>query len=395
MRMLLHAAALLAIAALSAAALFAQNNAGDPQARQDSRALQDAKAKAAAAEQRSELLRQEASNASRAADLLIAQRAVLTAEIAAATAQIDAANARIAIIARRQRAQLSRLGNASAPLLRLNSALQQMTRRPSALVIMRPGERRDYVHLRAVMATVQPEILRRTAALRQQIAIQRELRAQEKLALQSLGQAKMLLAARRDALARLAGNSRNRAAGLTANAAAEFEQAIAQGERARDIVERIDVLRLSGERAANLAELAGPLLRAGAGMGPDAPIRRSPAPLYLLSGARQVASGYHELTATGYRERGITFILKPGAAILAPAAGKIVFAGRYRSYGNIVIIEHGGGWSSLITNIDAPILARGAAVTQGTLLGRVSADNPQIMMELRRNGRPMDIAALI
>lgn len=393
MRALLHAAVLLAVAALSAAALFAQNNAGDPQARQDSRALQEAKAKAAAAEQRSELLRQEASNASRAADRLIAQRAVLTAEIAAAAAQIDAANARIAIIARRQRAQLSRLGKASAPLLRLNSALQQMTRRPSALVIMRPGERRDYVHLRAVMATVQPEILRRTAALRQQITIQRELRAQEKLALQSLGQAKMLLAARRDALARLAGDSRNRAAGLTANAAAEFEQAIAQGERARDIVERIDVLRLSSERAANLAGLAGPLLRAGAG--PDAPIRRSPAPLYLLPGARQVASGYHELTATGYRERGITFILKPGAAILAPAAGKIVFAGRYRSYGNIVIIEHGGGWSSLITNIDAPILARGAAVTQGTLLGRVSADNPQIMMELRRNGRPMDIAALI
>lgn len=384
-RLLLHILLIVALVALSAAALFAQDTAADNQA------LRDAKARAAAAEQRSELLRQEASNASQAADRLVAQRAVLAAEIAAAGAQIDAANARIAIINRRQRQQRSQLGKASAPLLRLNSALQQMTRRPSALVIMQPGERRDYVHLRAVMATVEPEILRRTAALRQQIAIQKELQSQEKLALKSLGEAKIRLAARHDALAIMVSDSRNLAVNLTADAAAEFEQAIAQGENARDIIERIDVLRLGGERASALAQLPGPLLRAGA----QRPAGRRSAPLYLLPDGGEVASGYHELNPTGYRERGIKLILKAGAPISAPAAGKIVFAGQYRSYGNIIIIEHGGGWSSLITNLDALLVARGAAVSQGTLLGRAPANDPQILIELRRNGRPMDIAALI
>jgi murein hydrolase activator len=68
-------------------------------------ALRAAKAKAAAAQQRSEELRQEASNAGRAAERLAAQRAVLSADIDAAGAQIEAARARIAIIASRQNAQ--------------------------------------------------------------------------------------------------------------------------------------------------------------------------------------------------------------------------------------------------------------------------------------------------
>lgn len=362
----------------------AQNNP-DEQA-----ALRNAKANALAAEQRSEILRQEASNASRAADRLVAQRAVLSAEIDAATAQIAAANARIAIINRRQREQRSNLGEASEPMLRLNAALQQMTQRPAALIMVQPGQRRDYVHLRAVMASVEPQILRRTAALRQQIAIQKELRGQEQLALKSLGDAKGKLAARREALARLADSSRGRADGLSADAAAEFEQAIAQGERARDIVERIDTLRSSGERAAALAALSAPPMRRDPDSEPAARGRAA----YLLPVRSTLLSGFNELNSTGYRERGIRLLLSPGTAILAPATGKVIYAGNYRSYGKIVIIEHGSGWTSLITNFGELSVNKGAAVGQGALLGRVLPDNPEISIELRRNGRTMDIAAL-
>ena len=116
----------------------------------------------------------------------------------------------------------------------LNAALQQMTGRPTALMIAQPGQREDYIHLRAVMATVQPEIVRRTGALRQQIAVQNELRSQELVALKSLGDARTRLQSRRAALARLEGDARGKAGDLSADAAVEFEQAIAQGERARD-----------------------------------------------------------------------------------------------------------------------------------------------------------------
>ncbi len=370
-----------------AGALMAQ---GAPSESAQQQALREAKAKALKAERRSELLRQEASNAENTADRIVAQRAVLSAEIAAAEAQIEAANARIAIIARRQRDQRSRLGQESEPMLRLNAALQQMTSRPTALMIAQPGQREDYIHLRAVMATVQPEIIRRTSALRQQIAVQNELRAQELVALKSLGDARSRLKSRRTALARLEGDARSKAGDLSADAAIEFEQAIAQGERARDIVGNIDTLRLSSEKAGELAALEGPLLRQT-----QQSRRTARGNAYMLPAKGNVVSGFHELNTTGYRERGIRMAVSTATPVVAPAAGKISFAGRYRSYGQIVIIEHGSGWNTLITNLDAVQVAKGQSVVQGDVLGTSGDDAAEIGVELRKNGRVMDIAALL
>ncbi|MFC4292756.1 murein hydrolase activator EnvC family protein [Sphingorhabdus arenilitoris] len=385
MRFWLSLILMASIPLIFAAALSAQSSEDQRQA------LRDAKAKAAMAEQRSETLRQEAANAERAADRLVAQRAVLSADIDTAQAQIEAANARIAIISRKQLEQRSSLGKASEPMLRLNAALQQMTGRPTVLMMAQPGQRSDYVHLRAVMATVEPQIRRRTAALRQQIVIQKDLKSQELVALKSLGDAKQRLAVQREALARLEGSSRNRADSLSADAAVEFEQAIAQGERARDLVENIDTLRLGTEKASELAALAGPVMRTK-----DAqPIGKNTAPVYVLPKNAKLISGFYELNDTGYRERGIRLALPPTSAIGAPAAGKVSFAGNYRSYGRIVIIEHGSGWSTLITNFDSLSVSEGMTVEQGQELGFAPAEKAQITIELRRNGRTMDIAALV
>lgn len=379
---------LLAVAPLSVAGALMAQSASSLDA--DQKALREAKVKALKAERRSEFLRQEASNAASTADRIVAQRAVLSAEIAAAEAQIEAANARVAIITRRQRAQRSRLGQESEPMLRLNAALQQMTSRPTALMIAQPGQREDYIHLRAVMATVQPEIIRRTSALRQQIVVQNELRAQELVALRSLGDARSRLKSRRTALARLEGDARGKAGDLSADAAIEFEQAIAQGERARDIVGRIDTQRLSSEKAAELAALDGPILRQSG----EARESSSKA-VYILPARGAIVSGFNELNPTGYRERGLRMVVAASSPVVAPAGGKVSFAGRYRSYGQIIIIEHGNGWNTLITSLGAVQVAKGATVAQGAVLGTSGDGTSEIGVELRKNGRVMDIAALL
>ncbi len=368
-----------------ASALSAQNFSDEQSA------LRAAKAKAAAAEARSENLRQEASNASRAADRIVARRAVLSSEIDTAAAQIEAANARIALINSRQKKQRAMLGEASEPMLRLNTALQQMTRQPTALMMAHPGKQSDYVHLRAIMATIEPNIRVRTAALRQQINMQKEMRSQEYLALQSLKDARKQLSLRKTSLARLEGSSRTRADSLSANAAIEFEQAIAQGEQARDIVERIDTMRMSGETATALAALSGPLLRENAPRSAD----NAPADVYQMPRYDSLIAGFSELSATGYRERGVTLLVGEGAKIAAPAAGKIIFAGIYRSYGQIVIIEHGSGWTTLLTHLGSLSVDKGQMVKQGAILGYAPETKPEIGVELRRNNRPMDIAAML
>ncbi|WP_397591171.1 murein hydrolase activator EnvC family protein [Sphingorhabdus sp.] len=345
--------ATLILAPLSiAGGLMAQEIVSDDAPQNAMRALQD---RALTAERRSELLRQEASNAQSTADRFIAQRAVLSAEIDAAEAQIDTAAARVGIISRSQKAQ-----------------------------------RADYIHLRAIMATVQPAIMRKTSALRQQIAAQSELEAQEVSALKSLRDARGRLTNRHSALAAWEGDILGNNAVLSANAAIAFEQAIAQGERARDIVGRIDNQRLSATKAAELAALDGPFIRPG-----HSEQGRSRSSAYILPAAGQVVAGFSELNVNGYRERGIRLAVTQAARIVAPAGGIISFAGRYRSYSNIVIIEHGKGWNSLITNLDSVEVAKGQKIDQGALLGRAGKDGPEIGVELRKNGRVMDIAAML
>lgn len=370
-----------------AGGLMAQDTISDDA---QQRAFRIAKERALRAEQRSELLRQEASNADSATDRFIAQRAVLSAEIDAAEAQIDTAAARVAIISRRQNAQQSQLNAQSEPVLRLNAALQQMAGKPTYLLMMQPGQREDYIHLRAVMATVQPAIMRQTSALRQQIATQNELQAQEVSALKSLREARSRLKSRQAALAKLEGGASENTGALSANAAIAFEQAIAQGEQARDIVGRIDNQRLSAAKASELATLDGPSMRPG-----RADPQRSGEKAYILPAAGSIVTGFSELTDTGYRERGMLLAVAQQARIIAPAAGTVTFAGRYRSYGQIVIIEHGKGWSSLITNLDSVQVAKGQKIDQGSLLGRAGKDAPEVGIELRKNGRSMDIAALL
>lgn len=373
------------ISTIAVGGLLAASAAGQS----DVEALREAKKRAAAAEARSETLRQEASNAEATADRLVARRAALGAEIDAANAQIATARARIAVISRRQRAQAALLGEANAPLLRLNALLQNMTRQPVSLLLARPGDRRDYVRLRAAMASIQPVIAARTLALRDQMAMQRELQKQERVAIGALGKARIDLESRRKALAALESDSRGKALSLNADAAIEYERAIGQGERARDLVERIDADRESGQSAAELAAYAGPQPRLGGGP------RRVDSSVYILPVSGLVVSGFGELNPTGYRERGIRFAVQPEARIVAPAAGKVTFAGRYRSFGNIVIIEHGNGWATLVTGIERLGVETGAQVRQGATIGNAGGEEPEIMVELRRNGRIIDIAALL
>lgn len=364
-------------------ALFAQSQ----NARQT--ALEEAKQKSARARERSEQLRQEAANANNAADRLLAQRSVLSADIDAAVAQIAAARARISIIEDRQKSEAASLGRASAPVLRLNAALLQLTSRPRTFLLAQSRNRQDYMRLRAVMNSVQPAITRRTAALRQTIAIQRELREQQQLAIKSLSDARGDLEERRKSLAVLEASNRNSAGGLTAAAAAEFERAIAQGERARDIVEEIDTTRLSAENATALAALDGPIKREGAAR------ESQNNSAYKLPDDATLLVGVSELNETGYRERGLKLQLPGGSDVPAPAPGKVRFSGIYRSYGKIVIIEHGGGWTSLLTNLGELNVDEGDDVEQGSILGQAKDDESAISLELRRKGRIMDIAALL
>jgi septal ring factor EnvC (AmiA/AmiB activator) len=91
----------------------------------------------------------------------------------------------------------------------------------------------------------------------------------------------------------------------------------------------------------------------------------------------------------------LTLATASGAQVIAPTAGRIAYAGAFRGYGHIVIVDHGGGWTTLITNLASVAVGVGDTVDQGSPLGRAATRKPTITVELRRSGQPVDITPLV
>jgi septal ring factor EnvC (AmiA/AmiB activator) len=90
-------------------------------------------------------------------------------------------------------------------------------------------------------------------------------------------------------------------------------------------------------------------------------------------------------------------IARPGAAVTAPSAGIVRFAGPFRSYREILILEHPGGYLSLIAGMSRVNAAVGAQIGAGEPIGTMDerADvRPELYYELRRNGQFVDPEAV-
>ena len=398
--------ALLAFIATSmgGALALAQSDIFDPQAiaARERTQLLDAKQQSAAAMARSTLFEKQAAAASSEADRLKKRSAALAARIQSAEADISAGEARVALVTRRLSAQRARLAEQQQPLLELAASLQQLSRQPPVSVLAQPGSLTDMVHARAVIDAAMPVIEHRTAGVRGDLATLDSIRRQQAIALKALSSSKAQLAQRRDALTRLENEGRLRARELVSSAQLEADRALGLGEKARDIVDLMDSLEADSAVRAELARLAGPIPRprnpeSGAtGVGPSATAEAELAPgAYRLPVVGRIVAGLGEVNESGVRSRGVTIAARAGGQVVAPAPGRVSFAGDYRGYGKIVIIDHGGGWVSLLTGMIALSVGVGDTLDAGTPVGRAGSDDSHITVELRRAGRPVDIVAMI
>ncbi|WP_022682066.1 murein hydrolase activator EnvC family protein [Sphingobium bisphenolivorans] len=367
---------------------------------QEQGALKDARRQSEEARLRSERMERQAAAARDQADQARRRAAAMAARIQQSEADIEAAQARIRIVARLQRAQAARLAAKQEPVVRLTAALQMMARRPLALALVQPGSISDAIHMRAVLGQVLPVVRERTAGLRAELDRSRALRASAEQAADSLAQSQADLKQRRVALQTLEAQKRLAAQDYRANASLESDRALALGERARDIVDLMDKLEEAGDLRDRLAALSGPVLRPArpdqvAAPAPERIAGPSAAPPYRLPVVGQLVTGMGEALPSGVRSRGLTIATRPDALAVAPTAGRIAFAGPYRGYGQIVIIDHGGGWTTLITGLLRLNAAVGDSVRQGDPLGSAGPGRPTITVELRRNGRPVNIVPLV
>jgi murein hydrolase activator len=357
------------------------------------RALLVAKQEAAQATRRYELLEREASRATGEAARARAEAAALAARIQAAEAEITAAETRIRLIEALRAEQRARLAEKQGPVIRLTAALQTMARRPPALALVQPGSLDEVVRVRSLLASTLPVIRARTADLRAEVERGDRLRRQADQAVAALVAGQEDLRRRRVALASFERRQRERSESLMESAMFESDRALAFGEEARDLAVRAGTREFQAQLRRSLEQLPGPLLRPGEPPGPGAAARRGPS--YILPVDGRLVTGMGEISDAGVHARGLTLETAAGAQVVAPARGRVAYAGRFRGYGRIVIIDHGSGWTTAITNLDSLAVKVGDTVAMGAAIGRAGGGEPRVTIELRRSGRPVPIAPLI
>jgi len=344
-------------------------------------------------------LQAEANDAQASADKAVREMATLAARIQLAEAEIIESQARLALISDQRLVLDSRLAAKQQPLVRLTAALQNMARRPLTLSALRPGSLGDTVHVRAVLESTVPEIRRRTATLRSELARQRELEGQARAALDKQRGDERDWRDRRRALAALEVKQRDASRRANRDAMRENERALALGEQARDLDELVDELDRAGALRRELAALSGPIIRpqrpdasqvvAAAQPVPTPTATAPPAGLRLPVLGRTLI-GFGATNDVGLESRGITLAPRGGAQIVSPARGRVAFAGPYRGFGQIVIVEHANGWTSLVTGLARTSVVAGDELLGGSPLGSAAQTNPSVTMELRRDGEPVN-----
>jgi len=92
--------------------------------------------------------------------------------------------------------------------------------------------------------------------------------------------------------------------------------------------------------------------------------------------------------------QGVDIAAPRGSQVLAAFDGKVLFAGWYGGYGKLVILDHGGGTSTLYGHLSAILVKPGQVVARGRLIGNVGSTGystgPHLHYEVRQNGRPIE-----
>ena len=101
-----------------------------------------------------------------------------------------------------------------------------------------------------------------------------------------------------------------------------------------------------------------------------------------------IVSEFGQNKANKIFKNGVIFEVSEDSFVASPFDGIIVFANKFKSYGNLVIIENDSGYFCILAGMDNMIISSGNKVFKGEPIARISKKlNNKLYFELRKNGK--------
>jgi septal ring factor EnvC (AmiA/AmiB activator) len=416
------AAAITLLAGLSTGAAFAQG-LGDPispESRQARQAELDAVTRdIALTEERQEELRQEIAALDND-NATLNQTLVGTGKRAQALeAEIDRTEQRMRALTNNEAAIRASLAGRRGVLAEVLAALQRMGHRPPPAILVRPEDALSSVRSAILLGAVVPSLRfaaeELTADLRQLISLRAEIRHER----DRLRADATSLAEDRIRIRLLLEEKRQKRTASTEALAEEARRSAALADQAtslRDLIGLMEKEIAAAARASLEAEKAAianertPDTERPTSLGSAG--RLAPAVAFAdtrgllpqpVNGRRIRAFG--EKDDLGVKAEGISVATRPSAQVNSPTDGWVVYAGPFRSYGQLLIINAGGGYHVLLAGMERIDVHLGQFVLAGEPVAEMStpqlasagaadigAAQPVLYIEFRKDGTSIDPA---
>jgi murein hydrolase activator len=336
----------------------------------------------------------------------------------ATEAEIDEIEERIEGLHASQDGIRESLRKRRAVLVEILAALQRMGRTPPPALLSRPEDALAAIRGSILAGAVLPEIRLEAEALAADLEELNSLAAHIETERQALGTRYAALGEERTRVNLLIESKRGQRGETEAALAAERRRAAELASKALDLTELIGSLESELESAAAAAAQAARAAEAGTPVESVEAARSrlsdtsriAPAMAFAeakgllpLPVAGEVRTGFGEDDGLGGRAQGLSIAARPGAPVVSPADGWVVYAGPFRTYGELLIVNAGDGYHIVLAGMGTvhaslgqfvlagePVAAMGGAQLASLGDAEHTSAQPALYVEFRKDGTAID-----
>lgn len=428
---------LLVIASCASASLFAEESLAQAQTaapapetaaispdaiKQREQELEAARARQKSAEEAQAKLKAEISSLGQDRTQLNQQLIDTAANVRTVETKIDEAEARLKTLNGREQQARTSLDSRRADIVEVLAALQRAGRRTPPALLVRPEDALQSLRTAILLGAVVPELRSRAqkiagelgelVALRKSIASERDQLASDRDKIRS----------DQTRLTALVDERQRQQASREKDLDAENARAIGLSKQVGDLQGLIAKMEQDLQSAAKAAEKAAEAAKQAEAKEAKAAADAKPGPATFKDRSRTSpailfasAKGLLPLPVNGNKirdfggsdgvggvQKGISLATKPGSQVTTPCDGWVVYAGPFRSYGQLLILNAGGGYHVLIAGMERisvnigqfvltgePVATMGSTSQVASILA-TNASQPVLYVEFRKDGTPID-----
>ncbi len=339
----------------------------------------------------------------------------IAARVRGVETRIGDAEARLRPLDAREGQIRGSLESRRAEIAEVLAALQRAGRRAPPALLVRPEDALQSLRTAMLLGAVVPEMRARTDQLVADLGELISLRKAIATERDQLAVDRVKLTADQTQLAAFVEERQRKQSAAEKDMETERARAATlsrQVDSLQGLIAKMELDLKSAAKAAEIASLKGTPAALNGKPNLDAlknPGRLSPAISFAsakglfalpVNGTRIRAFGSSD--GVGGVEKGISLATKPGAQVTTPCDGWVVYSGPFRSYGQLLILNAGGGYHVLIAGMERisvnigqfvltgePIAVMGSTSQVASIIA-ANASQPVLYVEFRKDGTPID-----